>query len=331
MGATLGCVPRQDCQGTSSLVYVETGPVTNGPNGAAVSDDGDMEVLPRAPRHPSEKWQIPGSGCNNCGPALVNLGHLLEKHTNQPCTAWLHPCCSQYMPNEIATTIEAPDAAPGPIPTQLQQEKTQDAEGFELSEDISEELKLMGMEVWLAAALVHGDDEAKPMTLSPVEVSCDASRASARQPEEEPGASEQESMSEAPEAIMESPMIKEETKQAISDAADQVSTGELAPMHNGHDEEAAVSSAVKADPVAESEALVVNDVDKDEDEAEDEGAYPELFHISALNLSPDVEEEETVEAPLSARFRQIGTVTAPPPPSRGKDIKRRRSAEVMLW
>ena len=46
------------------------GPVTNGPNGPA-APDGDMEVLPRAPRHPSEKSQIPGSGCNSCGPALV--------------------------------------------------------------------------------------------------------------------------------------------------------------------------------------------------------------------------------------------------------------------
>jgi len=215
----------------------------------------------------------------------------------------------------------------------LPQEKTQDAEGFDLPEDISEELKLMGMEVWIAAALAHGDDEAKPMTLSPVEAGRNASRATARQPEEEPGASEQESTSEAPEAIMESPMIQ--TKQHQD--ADQVSTEER-PGAVFHAEEAAVSSDVGADlPVAESEAHnVVNGhvgPSNDEDEAEGEGAYPQLFHISALNLSPDVEEEETtVEAPLSARLRQIGTVAAPPPvPSRGKDIKRRRSAEVMLW
>jgi len=219
----------------------------------------------------------------------------------------------------------------------LPQEKTQDAEGFDLPEDISEELKLMGMEVWIAAALAHGDDEAKPMTLSPVEAGRNASRATARQPEEEPGASEQESTSEAPEAIIESSMIQ--TKQHQD--ADQVSREErCAPTHEeSHAEEAAVSSDVGAEqPVAESEAHpVVQDVGPGPNdvgpEAEGEGAYPQLFHISALNLSPDVEEEETtVEAPLSARLRQIGTVAAPPPmPSRGKDIKRRRSAEVMLW
>lgn len=53
-------------------LLIASGPVANGPNGAAISADGDMEVLPRAPRHlVSEKSQLPGSGCNNCGSALV--------------------------------------------------------------------------------------------------------------------------------------------------------------------------------------------------------------------------------------------------------------------
>lgn len=53
-------------------LFSASGPVANGPNGAAISADGDMEVLPRAPRHlVSEKSQLPGSGCNNCGSALV--------------------------------------------------------------------------------------------------------------------------------------------------------------------------------------------------------------------------------------------------------------------
>lgn len=301
-------MPRQDCQVSFSppLISVQTG---------EPSHDGEVLLLreaePGAPGARREGRPVP----------LVNLAQFLDK--NEQCAAWFQPCCSQYMQTEATTQL---DTAEQPMTTK--EMTAQEGEVYELSEDISEELKLMGMEVWLQAALSREEDGKCTKTASEAR-----SYSASRQPEEEPGANEEAEC----KATSSSPRIPLDDVVEIADVLEEAAPVAAAPA--AADEDLALPEATPGEAVAVEETAPADPAA----DAAAEGDYPRLFHISALDLGDDAADEpsgaatdrsvlEGLHHVAAASSAASGaTAAASGAPRKALKVKRRTRAEVMLW
>lgn len=310
------CVPRQDCQVSLSaqLITVQTGGnCADLLDGGAPDHEGEVLVL-READHRAER------------PVPVNLAQFLDK--KEQCTAWFQPCCSQYMSAEATAQLDAADH--GPMTKEML--AAQEGEVYELSEDISEELKLMGMEVWLQAALSREDSKCM-QTASEAR-----SYSASRQPEEEPGANEEaecKAASSSPwplDDVVEIADVLEASRPSEPSDALAPSTATAADEDEAVPKETAAAPA--ADPGGDADAAA-------------EGDFPRLFHISALDLGDDAADEPTgagtdrtvqldglhhVATASSAASASVSCTTSGATSARkGSKVKRRTRAEVMLW
>lgn len=315
------CVPRQDCQVSfpQQLISVQAGdPWDPG----APSQDAEVLVLREEARDGRE-------GREGRPVPLANLAQFMDK--KEQCTAWFQPCCSQYMSTEATSQL---DAAEQPMTTK--EMTAQEGEIYELSEDISEELKLMGMEVWLQAALSREEDKCTK-TASEAR-----SYSASRQPEEEPGANEEAEC----KATSSSPCMPLDDVGEIADVLEAARPLEpsdaLAPSTaSAADEHEAVPKAVEAE-VEETAAPA----DPAADDAAAEGDYPRLFHISALDLGDDAADEPSgavTDRTVLEGLHHVATASSAASGSAGATsgavtaqrkapkVKRRTRAEVMLW
>lgn len=183
----------------------------------------------------------------------------------------------------------------------------------EISEDISEELKLLGMEDWLAAALQ--EDNEIFQTGSQVAASSRSNAISPRgQPEEEPGASEADSFAGELHEDLEPPSSARRQTHEAQEAEEAQEVRHISP-ESAQPEVAEMALDPPATP----------NLDHQPEEAAICAAPPEslqLFHISALDLGSDPGDDLPGDAGSSQK------ILSDKPQKR---LPRRKRADIMLW